>query len=127
MSSKPKVKTEMAKRRVLPDRFEAGFLRELDKRTELYQQLNSNFETIMQDMGGADATHTKRSLVERFVFLEAAIRSWELQIVTKPSEANDLIGRWVQAVNALQGLAKLIGLKRDLKTVSVRDYVAAKS
>lgn len=127
MSNKPKVKSEMAKRRVLPDRFEAGFLRELDKRTELYQQLNSNFETIMQDMGGADVSHTMRSLVERFVFLEAAIRSWELQIVTKPSEANDLIGRWVQAVNALQGLAKLIGLKRELKTINVRDYVAAKS
>lgn len=113
----------------LPEKYEAGFIRRLDKRTEVYQQLRSTFERIANEAGGKEQlTHTRLALIERFVFLEAALQAWEKRIVENPEHCDDLIGRWIQAVNSLTGLAKLIGLERSKKnTIDVKDYITARA
>ena len=100
-------------RKTLPAKFEPGFPRDFDRRTEIYQRLNTTYETIVDDAGGADQlSHTRLALVERFVFLEATLQTWEREIATDPKAAEHLVSRWIQAVNSLQGLAKAIGLER---------------
>ena len=112
----------------LPPRFEPGFLRNMDRRLALSQRLSAVYETIVDDLGGQDTlSHTKLALVERFVFLEAVLQTWEEKIATDPKEAEPLMGKWIQAVNSLQGLARYIGLDRaERPMVNLRAYVEAK-
>jgi hypothetical protein len=113
----------------LPVKFEPGFLRQLDGRTELSQRLTAAYDEIVDDAGGDEAqTRLRRSLIERFVFLEEVMRSWEVQIATKPQETEHLLSRWVQAVNSLQGLARQIGVERKLKgVVNLKNYIEGRT
>jgi hypothetical protein len=110
----------------LPEKYKAGFLREMDLRTELATRLRANYEEIIDDLGGGNAqTHVKLAMIERFVFLESVVQSLEAQIANNPKEADGLMGRWVQSVNALTGLAKVVGLERRLrKATDLRAYLA---
>jgi len=106
MPTKTKPKTT-----VVPIRYERGFLNRLDGRTEVAKALHANFETIASDLGGkAELSHVKSSLVERFVFLEATLNGIESVMAVKPD--SDSMGQWIQAVNALTGLAKTLGIDR---------------
>jgi hypothetical protein len=113
------------KSQTLPERYKPGVIREIDRRTELGQRLQAVFDVIVTDAGGPHGlTHTKLALIERFVWLEAMLQGIEREIAAKPEAANDLIGKWVQGVNSLTGLAKMIGLERNLsRTVDLRAYV----
>jgi hypothetical protein len=113
------------KNRTLPARYEPGFLRAMDRRTEIAQRLLAAYDAVVADAGGEEnLTHTKLALIERFVFLEATVQAWEYAIATNPKGTEALVSRWVQAVNSLQGLAKLIGLTRTRKHVmNLREYV----
>jgi hypothetical protein len=117
----------MPKLKSLPAKYKAGFLREMDLRTELAQRLNDAYTEIIDDLGGGNAlTHVKSAMVERFVFLESVVQGLEAQIANKPQEADALMGRWVQSVNALIGLAKTVGLERRLrKATDLRAYIEA--
>ena len=111
----------------IPDRYEPGFLKKLDARTEIARQLKASYEQVVSDLGGqSEISHVKNSLVERFIFLEAVLGGIENQLAlartgdvdeeaARKLEA-ELIGRWVQAVNSLQGLAKVLGVERRAKT-----------
>jgi hypothetical protein len=118
-----------SKSRSLPARYEVGFLRDLDQRTELFQRLNAVYQAIIDDAGGAaNLSHVKLALIERFVFLEATLQSCELEIATDPKRADELLGKWIQGVNSLQGIAKTIGLERRLsRTANLKAYVEARS
>lgn len=122
----------------LPRSYEQGFLNKLDRRTEIARQLKHSYTAIADDLGGEEQlSHVKRSLVERFVFLEAVLqgierniaqtrinaveevakdpaRREELQREAVKAEA-ELISRWIQAVNSAQGLAKVLGTERRAK------------
>jgi len=113
------------KRTKLPAKYEPGFLGELDQRSLVYRELKNAYDEIVSDAGGEDdLTHTQLSLIERFVFLEAVLRTWENAIAVNPKANDHLVGKWTQGVNALQGLAKVIGLKRHMKkTASLKSYL----
>lgn len=120
--------TQSKKLITLPRKYEPGFLRRMDRRTEISQRLQLSFDNIVDDLGGVDhLSHIKLSLIERFVFLEALLQRWESIISTKPSVADEFVGKWVQASNAIQGLAAKIGMQRaPSKVLSLKAYVADK-
>jgi hypothetical protein len=102
----------------LPRTFTPGFLKDFDKRTELYQLLNTAFQQVMSDMGGEGSlSHVQICLAERFTFLEFTLRAIEHKMAHNPKKADDLFSKWIYGLNALQGLAKTIGLKRKAKRV----------
>jgi len=108
----------VAKRRrklkpALPKLFQPGFIDELDCRTLMARALRQRFESIAADLGGIDALSTiKASLIERFVFLEAVLLRMEAALAnTDDAKASaEVVARWVQSVNAYQGLAKVLGV-----------------
>ncbi|MDZ4685757.1 MAG: hypothetical protein SH850_11880 [Planctomycetaceae bacterium] len=106
-------KNTASKPQAVPKTFHAGFLVQLDGRTEIAKALRANFDEIVRDMGGeADLSHVKRSLVERFVWLEAILQGIEHDLATGKVDRTAAIGSWIQAVNSLSGLSKVIGTER---------------
>ena len=96
------------KPQVLPEKFKAGFLASLDKRTDLAKALRANYEEIVKDIGGEhDVGHVKAASVERFCYLEVVLQSLD-QMVSGATSRTEAIGRWIQAVNSLSGLAKVL-------------------
>lgn len=97
----------------LPAKFRAGFLAELDGRTELSKTLRANYESIVADLGGPEEIgHVKAALVERFCWLEAILQTLEHEMATGQIDKSDALGKWIQAVNSLSGLAKTLGVER---------------
>ena len=110
----------------LPAKCEAGFLKELDKRSVTFAQLNTAYREVMSDMGGQEGlSHVQVCLAERFCFLEFVLRGIELKIAQNPDDSTLLLGRWIQGLNSLSGLSKTIGLERRAKkVVNLKEYVA---
>ena len=81
------------------------------------------------DLGGEDAlTHVKAALVERFVFLEAVLQKLEADIATAANgNPADLLGKWIQGVNSLQGLAQRIGLARTARQSPLGETAATRN
>lgn len=109
----------------LPKKYTPGFIADLDRRSIVYKQLRASYNEVVAEAGGKDSlTHTKRALIERFVFLEACLQSWEHEIATNPKVPDSLLSRWVQASNSLIGLAKVIGLNRTpRKAANLKQYM----
>lgn len=118
------------KQNTLPAKYEKGFLSRLDGRTEIARELRQSFDEIVSDQGGIEGlSHVRRSLVERFCWLEAVLRSLELRIAeADKAETADLLSRWIQALNSLVGLGRTIGIERRARKVERLDeYVKGKS
>jgi hypothetical protein len=106
-------KNRSHKPQTLPATFKAGFLASLDKRTDLAKALRQNYDDIVKDIGGADEVgHVKAALIERFCWLETILQSIEHEMVSGETSRTEAIGRWIQAVNSLSGLAKVLGVER---------------
>lgn len=115
------------RRKPLPERYEVGFLKGLDRRTDLYRRVSESYESILEDLGGEKSiSRVRLALVERFVFLEAVLRESEREIAANPKLHDDKLNRWIQALNSLSGIAKTIGLERKAKSVSLKAYVGGK-
>ncbi len=94
-----------------------GCVLALDQRTALAQRLRDNFAVIVEETGGeSELSHVKAALIERFIHLEALLVQLEAQL-KQPSAPADIIGKWIQGTNALQGLAKVLGINRKLRDV----------
>lgn len=121
-------KMKNRKKTTLPIKYERGFLSKMDGRTTIAQELKSAYAEITDDLGGVDTlSHVKRALAEKFCWLEAILRGVELQIAeSDKTEAAELLGRWIQGLNSLTGLAKTLGLKRETRKVDLRSYVEGK-
>jgi hypothetical protein len=66
-------------------KYQAGFLKDFDKRTELYQLLTTSYNEVVTDLGGADIlSRVQLSLVERYVFFEFTVRALKIRIVNYP-------------------------------------------
>ncbi|QDT56276.1 hypothetical protein Pan44_43290 [Caulifigura coniformis] len=103
------------KDQTVPAKFKPGFLSALDGRTDLAKALRANYEELVADLGGPDELgRVKRALVERFVWLEAILQTIEHELVSGEIDRNEALGRWVQAVNSLSGLAKCLGIEKKL-------------
>lgn len=115
--SKTGRRNESYKPQSLPTRFRAGFLAELDGRTDVAKALRANYQAIVADVGGIDdVSHVKAALIERFVWLEAILQTIEHELVTGAIDKGEALGRWIQAVNSLSGLAKVLGVERKMST-----------
>jgi hypothetical protein len=112
----------------LPERYEPGFLREMDRRTDLAKRLQHAFDTIVDDVGGEETlSYAQLAFVERFIFLEALVQSWETRIVANPKGTTKLLSRWIQACNAMTGLARTFGLEKvEKRTIGLKAYIEAK-
>ena len=96
-----------------PKKFNTGWRAELDKRTALAQVMRERYLEFTDDLGGADSlTYAKRSLVERVLWLEYWLAQQE-RALAQGQEFD--VGRWTQAVNALQGILSKLGLERQDK------------
>ncbi len=85
----------------------------MDKRTALAQVMRERYRAFTDDLGGADSlTYAKRSLVERVLWLEYWLAQQE-RALAQGQEFD--VGRWTQAVNALQGILSKLGLERQDK------------
>jgi hypothetical protein len=106
------------KPQTLPVTFQAGFLSTLDGRTDLAKALRANYATIVEDIGGqAEVGHVKSALVERFVWLEAILQTLEHEMAHGEIDKGEALGRWIQAVNSLAGLARTLGVERRNKSM----------
>jgi hypothetical protein len=106
------------KPQTLPAKFKAGFLSELDKRTDLARALRTNYDDIVLDIGGvADVGHVKAALIERFVWLEAILQTLEHEMAQGKIDKGDALGKWIQAVNSLSGLGKVLGVERKARSM----------
>src|SRR5262245_39612437 len=100
----------------LPVKFKAGFLAALDGRTDLAKALRANYEQIVADVGGREEVgHVKSALVERFVWLEAILQTLEQEMAKGQIDKGEALGRWIQAVNSLSGLARVLGIERKAR------------
>ena len=111
-----------------PDKYQKNFLQKLDRRSKVHAALSTSYDSVMDDLGGSDSlSHVQLCLVERFVFLEYVMQTLEQRIAREPDKADELLGRWIQAINSLSGLAKTVGLERRAKTIeSLQSYVKTK-
>jgi hypothetical protein len=81
-----------------------------------------NYDEIVADIGGLDDVgHVKRALIERFVWLEAILQTIEHELVQGEINKAEALGRWIQAVNSLSGLAKVLGVDKKL---TARPWIA---
>ena len=100
----------MVMHRTLPPKYATGFLQNVDTRTSLFRRLESSFNEICDDCGGWETMPiVRRSLAERFVYLMEFCREIELEIIKDPAQKATLLGKWIQAVNTMQGLGRALG------------------
>lgn len=103
----------------IPAKFEPGFISKLDGRTDIAKALRRNYEEIVTDIGELnEISHVKRSLIERFCWLEALLQTLEHEMATGQIDKTEAIGRWIQAVNSLSGLAKVLGVEKKIRPPS---------
>lgn len=115
----------MGRYNVLPEEFTPKFLDQLDGRTVVARTLRARLGEIMGDLGGEEQlSHAQRSLARRAVWLESWLETQEA--AAAEGEQVD-IGRQVQALNALIGLWRTLGLERRQKNApSLQEYLKAK-
>ena len=119
-------KEVMPKVQMPPDKFSAGWLQELDKRTGIAQLMQHRYQIFTDDLGGVDRlSYAQRSLVERSLWLEYWLASQERELA---SGGEFDVGKWTQAVNSLQGILSKLGLSRQARDVpSLGDLMDRKS
>ncbi len=97
----------------LPTKFRSGFLASLDNRTGLAKALRATYDAVVADVGGpAGLSRVKASLIERFCWLDATLQTIEHEMAAGTIDRAEALGRWIQAVNSLSGLAKVLGVHR---------------
>lgn len=108
------------------DKFNTGWLSELDGRTGIAQVMRERYQSFTADLGGADLlSYAQRSLCERAIWLEYWIASQERELAE--NKAFD-VSRWTQATNSLQGIFSKLGLERQARNVpDLQDFIKEKS
>ncbi len=108
----------------IPAKYTPDFMERLDKRTVLGKAISLRFEAVATDCGGLEGlAHTKVGLIKRFIWMEAVIEGFELQLAV--GERIDL-GSYTQLTNTWLGIARLLGLERKVRPVrTLRDHMGA--
>jgi hypothetical protein len=97
------------------------WLQQLDKRTAIAQELRARYDALTNDLGGLPSlSYQQRSLIDRSLFLEYHLQEEERKLATGGEFDS---GKWVQAVNALQGIYSKLGLKRVKTELSLDQYI----
>ena len=105
----------MTKPASAPDKFQQGWIGELDGRYAVAQVMRERYQAFTNDLGGVDRlSYAQRSLVERALWLEY----WLAQQEHSLAKGKDFdVGKWTQAANSLQGILTKLGLERQAKDV----------
>ena len=99
----------------IPARYSPDFMERLDRRTVLGKAVCQRFETIATDCGGLNSlSHIQVGIIKRFIWMEAVIEGFELQLAA--GDQIDL-GSYTQTVNSWIGLARMLGLERQPRPV----------
>jgi uncharacterized protein (DUF2235 family) len=118
------------KLKTVPNKFQQNFLATMDHRHSLVKALRTAYSELTDDMGGIESlSHVQKSLAMRFIWLEAHLAGIEKAMAcADKEEATRLAGSWVQSMNALSGIAKLVGIERRARKIaSLASYVESKS
>lgn len=105
-----------------------SFLNDLDLRFRPGQQLRRRYRALIAAIGGLDAASPQQdSVIRRIVHLEALLEETELaRLSNKPPVLE--VGAYLQAINTLTGLFRLLGLKRMAKPIpSLQEYLHARA
>ena len=99
-----------------------AFLDALDGRYRIARALKSRLKELHADLGGPEhLSYAERSLCKRVLFLEASIEGVEARLAQ--GEAVD-IGPWVQSLNSMLGLYRVLGVERRSRDVStLQEYL----
>lgn len=103
----------MTRLRAVTRQYYDGWLEDLDGRTNIAQDMRHRYQALTDDLGGdLSLSYQQRSLVKRALWLEFWLQFQENQL----AHNGDMdIGKWVQAVNSLQGILAKLGLHRQAK------------
>lgn len=105
--------------------YKTDWLKQIDGRTSIAQELKQRHLALCNDLGGYDIlSYQQKALIDRAIFLEFHLQQEELKLA---NGAEFDSGKWVQAANALNGLFNRLGLARQAKEVDLTEYVKAKS
>ena len=97
----------------LPRKFRPGWLRQIDQRTRVAQQLNERMAGIADDLGGLEALSTiQRALLERFVHVDALASQAETQV--RSGQPIDL-ARYLALTDRVWRLGTTLGMHRAPK------------
>lgn len=113
-----------SRRRKLNEPDHERFLEGVDVRFRPAAILKRRYETLVVDLGGFDnLSYQERSLVKRFLNIEALVESSEADLIEGRRD-RVVISEYLQAVNSLIGLSKILGLKRRQRPVeSLTNYI----
>lgn len=116
----------MTKLAAPPERYQRGFLTQLDQRTAIAQDLQQRFDAYASDLGGVDRlSYAQRSLLEHCLFLQYWLNQQEQALATGSGEFDS--AKYAQALNTVQGLFNKLGLHRIAREISLADVMASKS
>lgn len=112
------------KQKEVPQQFRRNWLDNLDGRLGLARDMRARFDEIAGDLGGAEGlSYARRSLIERALWIEYWLAQQERELADGRAEGFDA-GKYVQAVNGLQGVLAKIGLDRVARRVpSLTEYL----
>ena len=107
----------------LPTRFTPKFWADADNRVALVRAVKEKVNQLKTD-SNADS-YQKQVLCERAVFLIAVLETAEVNAVDggKPLD----LGGYVQGVNSLMGVLRMLGLERRAKQIGLSQYVEART
>lgn len=108
----------------VPAVFRPRFWEDSDQRCAVVRLIRRRYELLKEHAGGNESFQ-RDLLCQRLAFVSIILETKEVTA----AEGGDLdLGSYVQAVNALVGLLKTLGLDKRMKTVSdLKSYLAEKS
>ena len=105
----------------LPEKFDPVFPANLDGRTVAARELKGRLDELMADLGGPDAlTYQRRTLCKRVIFIEARLEAMDVAFALGLGSDT---GRYAVLNNALVGVLKALGLRRQPKHLTLEQYL----
>jgi hypothetical protein len=106
----------------LPARFEPRFWELADGRSFMVKAIRKRHDLLRDDVG-VESTQ-QELLVQRAVFLSVQLETMEMEAV---QNGRFDAGQYTQMTNALLGLLRTLGLKRQIKkAVNLEEYLEAR-
>ena len=99
---------------VLSKQFTPRLLDDADNRLAIVRSIKKKVELLMHDAGGNESTQ-RAMLIKHAVFLHVLLETQETEL----AETGKLdLGSFVQAINSLVGLLRMLGLEKRLKAAN---------
>lgn len=114
-------KTRRKPEATVPARFQPKFWEDADSRLGIVRRIRDRFEAL-KEQTGADSLQ-KEILCQRAVFLLTRLETVERRAIEEGEFAE--VGTYVQSINTLISLLKILGLESSKKkVVNLRQYIS---